>query len=239
MSGLQIVSVGIEFAPIILYPLGVYMKSWYKSFSELSAVEKNGLAFRLQVKDRKSDCVVIAPHGGGIEPGTTEIAAAIAGWSYSLYTFDGIRLSGNDLLHITSTLFDEPKCLKLIQSSNHVLAIHGCDGFEPIVFVGGLHIEWGDHILDSLREAGFEAVRATTQFLGTQPENICNRGESGRGVQLEISEGLRRSMFKGLDRNGRVETRPPFQVFVNAIRKAIQTEGLGRSGLGRLFDREF
>lgn len=215
------------------------MKSWYKGFAELNAVEKNDLAFRLQVKDRKSDCVVIAPHGGGIEPGTTEIATAIAGWSYSLYAFDGIRLSGNDLLHITSTLFDEPKCLNLIQSSDHVLAIHGCEGTEPMVFVGGLHMEWGNHIIAALREAGFEAVRATTQFQGTQPENICNRGKSGRGVQLEISEGLRRSMFKGLDRNSRAETRPPFQAFVKAIRKAIQTESVGRSGLGRPLDHEF
>jgi phage replication-related protein YjqB (UPF0714/DUF867 family) len=215
------------------------MKSWYKSFAEMSAVEKNGLAFRLQVKDRKTDCVIIAPHGGGIEPGTTEIASAIAGWSYSLYTFDGIRLSGNELLHITSTFFDEPKCLSLIRSADHVLAIHGCEGAEHIVFVGGLHLEWGDRIATVLREAGFETVRATTQFAGTQPENICNRGKFGRGVQLEISEGLRRSMFKGLDRNGRVETRPPFQAFVKAIRKAIQSEGLGRSGLGRLFEREF
>lgn len=215
------------------------MKSWYKSFAELSAVEKNGLAFRLQVKDRKTNCVIIAPHGGGIEPGTTEIASAIAGWSYSLYTFDGIRLNGNELLHITSTLFDEPKCLSLIGSADHVLAIHGCEGAEHIVFVGGLHLEWGDRIIATLREAGFETVRATSQFVGTQPENICNRGKSGRGIQLEISEGLRRSMFKGLDRNGRVETHPPFLAFVKAIRKAIQSEGLGRSGLGRLFEREF
>lgn len=205
------------------------MNSWYKSFAELNAVEKNGLAFRLQIKNRKTLCAIIAPHGGGIEPGTTEIAAAIAGWSYSLYTFDGIRLSGNDLLHITSTLFDEPKCLNLIHSSDHVLAIHGCDGFEPVVFVGGLHMELGNHIIKALRVAGFEAVRATTQFQGTQPENICNRGKSGRGVQLEISEGLRRSMFKGLDRNGRVETRPPFQAFVKAIRKTIQTAAWGEA----------
>lgn len=215
------------------------MKSWYKSFAELSATEKNGLAFRVQVKDRRTDCVVIAPHGGGIEPGTTEIASAIAGWSYSLYTFNGIRLSGNELLHITSTLFDEPKCLNLIRSAGHILAIHGCEGAQPEVLVGGLHLEWGNRIVDVLRKAGFEAARATTQFVGTQPENICNRGRTGRGVQLEISEGLRRSMFKGLDRNGRMERRPPFQAFVSAIRKAIQSEDLNRSVLGRLFERDF
>ena len=90
------------------------MGSWYKSFAELNTVEKNGLAFRLKVKNRKTSFVVIAPHGGGIEPGTSEIANAIAGLNYSLYTFDGIRLSGNELLHITSTLFDEPRDRKSV-----------------------------------------------------------------------------------------------------------------------------
>jgi len=215
------------------------MKSWYKSFAELNAVERKGVAFRLQVKHRKSDCVIIAPHGGGIEPGTSEIASAIAGWSYSFYIFDGIRLSDNELLHITSTLFDEPKCLNLIRSAGHVLAIHGCEGAEPIVLVGGLYHEWGDRIIAALQTAGFKAVKATTSFEGTQPENICNRGKSGRGVQLEISEGLRRSMFKGLDRNDRRETRPPFRIFIKAIRKTIRSEGLGPTGLGCLLEREF
>ncbi|MEP7133572.1 MAG: poly-gamma-glutamate hydrolase family protein [Chloroflexota bacterium] len=204
------------------------MKSWYKSFAELNTVEKNGLAFRLQVKNRKSPCAIIAPHGGGIEPGTTELAIAIAGWSYSLYTFDGIRLSGNELLHITSTLFDEPRCLNLVQASDRVLAIHGCEGSEQIVYVGGLDVELGDQIIVSLKAAGFEAVRATTQFLGTQPENICNRGKSGRGTQLEISDGLRRSMFKSLNRSGRKEIRAPFQKFVNAIRETLQAVNMSQ-----------
>ena len=215
------------------------MNSWYKNFAELNAVEKNGLSFRLQVKDRRTAWIVIAPHGGGIEPGTTEMAVAIAGWSLSLYTFDGIRRSGNELLHITSTLFDEPRGLKLIQASEHVLAIHGCGGSEQIVYVGGLHEEAGNKIMMSLRDAGFEAVRATTQLQGTQPDNICNRCRSQQGAQLEISEGLRRSMFNGLDRNSRKVTRLPFRVFVNAIRKVLHAESVERSVLGCLFHNNF
>jgi phage replication-related protein YjqB (UPF0714/DUF867 family) len=96
-------------------------------------------------------------------------------------------------------------------------------------------MELSDQIILSLRNAGFEAVRAVTQFLGTQPENICNRGRSGRGVQVEISEGLRRSMFKGLDRNNRKSPQPPFRSFVNAIRKVIQTDANKGIGLWGLF----
>ena len=200
------------------------MNSWYKSFDELNAVEKDGLAFCLNIKNRKTSLVVIAPHGGGIEPGTSEIARAVAGWTYSLYTFDGIRLSGNELLHITSTLFDEPRCLKLIRASDTVIAIHGCGGSDRVVYVGGLYVELGDQIINGLREAGFEAVRATTQFLGNQTENICNRGNSGQGVQLEITEGLRRSMFKGLGQEGRRSLKPVFQSFVHAVRFALPVE---------------
>lgn len=215
------------------------MSSWYKNFAELNAVEKNGLSFRLQVKDRRTAWAVIAPHGGGIEPGTTEIARAIAGWSFSLYTFDGIRNSGNELLHLTSTSFDEPSGLKLIQASEHILAIHGCGGSEPVVYVGGLDDEFGDKIMISLRDIGFGAVRATTQFQGIQPENICNRGRTGRGVQLEISEGLRRSMFQGLDRNKRKVPQPPFRAFTSAIREVIKADSMDHNGLGRFFHDNF
>jgi phage replication-related protein YjqB (UPF0714/DUF867 family) len=51
---------------------------------------------------------VIAPHGGGIEPGTSELATAIAGDDFSLYLFEGLKSAGNGELHITSTNFDEP-----------------------------------------------------------------------------------------------------------------------------------
>jgi len=200
------------------------MNSWYKSFAELSVTEKRGQAFRLFIKNRRTSIAIIAPHGGGIEPGTSEIARAIAGRSFSFYTFEGIRLSGNELLHITSTLFDEPKCLDLVQSSDIVIAIHGCGGSAREIYVGGLNVELGDRVINGLVDAGFNAFRAVTQFLGNQPENICNRGRSGRGVQLEITEGLRRSMFKGLDREGRRDKQHAFRDFTIAIRQVLLTE---------------
>lgn len=43
-----------------------------------------------------------APHGGGIEPGTSEIADAIGGERGSFYTFGGLKSSGTADLHITS-----------------------------------------------------------------------------------------------------------------------------------------
>lgn len=201
------------------------MSSWYKSFAELNAVEKKGQAFRVFVRNRRTSIAVIAPHGGGIEPGTSEIARAVAGRSLSIYTFDGLRSSGNELLHITSTLFDEPRCLNLVQKTNTVVAIHGCAGTERKILVGGLNIDLSDQIISGLEKAGFRAVKATRQFLGNQPENICNRGLSGQGVQLEIADSLRRSLFRSLDREGRKMPTPVFQKLVNALRAAIKSDG--------------
>jgi phage replication-related protein YjqB (UPF0714/DUF867 family) len=67
----------------------------------------------------------VAPHGGGIEPGTSELADAIAGSDLSFYTFEGLKSSGNTDLHITSTRFDEPMCLTLLASSSVVVTLHG------------------------------------------------------------------------------------------------------------------
>ena len=51
----------------------------------------------------------MAPHGGGIEPGTTEIAEAVAGHEHTFYSFSGVKARGNSVLHITSSRFDEPE----------------------------------------------------------------------------------------------------------------------------------
>jgi len=203
--------------------------SWYKSFSELSKSEREGVSYQRKFANRQSRFAIIAPHGGGIEPGTSEITKAIAGTQFSYYTFDGIRQEGNELLHITSTLFDEPKCLKMVSDSEVVVAIHGCAGSEEFVYLGGLHDEVKTVLFTELVRVGFDARMTESAYAGTQLQNICNRGQSGRGVQLEISEGLRRAMFKKLSRPGRKITTDVFQKFVNSVRSAIISFGLRRS----------
>jgi hypothetical protein len=81
--------------------------------------------------------LTIAPHGGRIEPGTSEIAALIAGESYNLHRFEGRKPPGqNAVLHITSHHFDEPRALNLAKKCRIVLGIHGCRGRRAI-YVGG------------------------------------------------------------------------------------------------------
>lgn len=77
---------------------------------------------------RQADATVaiIAPHGGKIERGTSELARAIGGTDYRIYCFEGTKPNNNRDLHITSTNFDEPEGVKLVSACDRVVALHGC-----------------------------------------------------------------------------------------------------------------
>lgn len=91
------------------------MADKYPDFDTLSRNERAGVDFRILVRRAMSAFALVAPHGGGIEPGTSEIADGIAALEWSLYAFEGLKPSGNADLHITSTRFDEPMCLELVR----------------------------------------------------------------------------------------------------------------------------
>ena len=82
----------------------------YWSFTELAKNEREQ-DYKVFSRPRGSEVIIIAPHGGGIEPGTSEIAEAIAGDNFSLYCFEGLKANCNKILHIKSINFDEPKCI--------------------------------------------------------------------------------------------------------------------------------
>jgi phage replication-related protein YjqB (UPF0714/DUF867 family) len=62
----------------------------YKSFGELSDQETEGQDYAIRTCLRNGPVLVMAPHGGKIEPGTTKVAEAIAGNDHSFYSCDGI-----------------------------------------------------------------------------------------------------------------------------------------------------
>ncbi|MFH1762706.1 MAG: poly-gamma-glutamate hydrolase family protein, partial [Gemmatimonadota bacterium] len=64
------------------------------------------------------------------------------------------------------------------------------------VMVGGLWIFFRDRFAGVLEEAGFPVESPRKGLGGVHPTNICNRGRSGTGAQLEISGGLRRTLRK-------------------------------------------
>lgn len=194
----------------------------YSCFNDLAAHEREGHDYIITAVNRQSPIVIIAPHGGGIEPGTSEIAAALAGDRYSLYSFDGLKDEENESLHLTSIHFDEPRCLELVRDSRAIISIHGCSGDAPLVYLGGSAPRLKDLAAAALQQAGFR-VDYHPNFGGDHADNICNRSRTGCSLQLETSNGLRVQMFCGMRRVQRRLTTPVFHKFIVALQGILRT----------------
>ena len=131
------------------------MPDKYGDFGELARYEAADVDYRVRTR-YAGPALVLAPHAGGIEPGTTELAEALAAGDHSLYLFEGLKRSQNGDLHITSTRFDEPECLNALQRFDTVLAIHGEDSETAAVHIGGRDTAGRDRIATELRAAGFD-----------------------------------------------------------------------------------
>ena len=168
------------------------MSDTYSDFRELEANEAEGLDWQREYLSRGSRILVMAPHGGWIEPFTSELASAVAGTEFSFYTFQGIKSRGSDNLHLTRHRFDEPVALKAAGESQAILAVHGEKSRgRAFTMVGGRWTVLRGSLAETLGKAGFLVEEPRPGLKGENPLNICNRGRSGAGGQLEISEGLR------------------------------------------------
>ena len=79
---------------------------------------------------------------------------------------------------------DEPKWVRIAENADVVVLIHGYQGEDEVVFIGGKNKGLKGKIRYMLNEAGFHAEISTKTGLRAQhPENICNRCRSGEGVQ--------------------------------------------------------
>jgi phage replication-related protein YjqB (UPF0714/DUF867 family) len=198
----------------------------YLDFDHLKTFEEEGVDYRIRWRIGNSGIVVLSIHGGDIEPGTCRIADAVAGSEHTFYALVGIKSSGNRVLHITSTLFDEPAALEIVCHSEVIISIHGCAETEPIVHVGGRDLELRQRIQGRLCDVGFmAAIGANPNFEGVDRANICNLCGRGMGAQLEISRGLRSLMFRNLTPEGRKHPTQVFYRFTQAIRDAIEPFG--------------
>jgi phage replication-related protein YjqB (UPF0714/DUF867 family) len=168
------------------------MRDRYESFSELARHEVEGADYRVRARERwRSPVIILAPHGGRIENGTSELAEQIAGEEYSLFCFEGVKPRGSIRdLHVTSHRFDHPTCLALLARSHSALAIHGCVG-AGCVYVGGRDEALAARLTLHLRAAGFDAQADGHRYPGRDALNICNRAARGCGAQLEFTPDLR------------------------------------------------
>jgi len=164
---------------------------------------------------------IFAIHGGRIEPGTSKVALALAHPNHTVYVFEGIRASHNRIFHIPSTRFHEPIAMKMIRYCDTIITVHGYRGEEESVLVGGRDLALTEKFRRALKHAGFIIGKDNEGLRGENPDNICNKGRHGKGIQLELSWKLRRSMLRDSAQGILQEPTSLFHAFVDAIKSAI------------------
>lgn len=165
--------------------------SAYRDFSELSRRHAHGRDYGVVWRRRASPVLLLAPHGGRLEAGTDHIVRAVAGRHLSYYLFLAVMPGGNPVLHLPSTSFDEPMALSLVAGHDTIIAVHGCKGWGQVASLGGLDETLKEEVALALERRGVEVRRQGHPWPGRHPLNICNRGRTGRGVQLELTWELR------------------------------------------------
>jgi phage replication-related protein YjqB (UPF0714/DUF867 family) len=98
------------------------MPDIYSGFEDLSENENAGVDYEISFRQTRGGFAIVAAHGGGIEPGMSETADAIAGADLSFCTFEALKSSANIVLHVTSTRFRRAHVLngdRTIRYSGH------------------------------------------------------------------------------------------------------------------------
>ena len=202
------------------------MPDFYSNFRELQLHEQEGRDYRINVSRHWHQVLIIAPHGGKIEPYTSEIAKWIADKDFAWYSFEGIKDLNNPRLHITSHNFDEPTLVQALQEARTVMTIHGLKNhMDEFLMIGGLDTMFGSNLRVALQCQCFIVRDSEQPYRGVRTTNICNRGQSGEGIQLELSFALRKRLFED------VECRVRFIDTIRSLIKAHKYAGPPSSGV--------
>jgi len=170
----------------------------FANYADLAKTKKLGVDYNIVIKAGvRKKLAIVAPHAGKIEKGTSKIATKLAGDDFCLYLFEGIMPRRNRVLHITSHNFDEPSALQLVGSCLTAIGVHGrCDaGDKRTIYLGGLDKEFIKLIETNLNKVGFRTQVNGHKFPAKDPKNICNRGKSGKGAQIELPNTLRQRII--------------------------------------------
>jgi phage replication-related protein YjqB (UPF0714/DUF867 family) len=173
----------------------------YNSFSELMANETEGVDYSIQLKDNSKDITIFTVHGGNVSIGTSDLVNnLVSGDKYNYYLFEGIKNEDNFSMHITSTKFDEPRALNLVQNSENTVSFIGIKDAGSKVYVGGMNKLLAKFISLHLQAGGYEVCDAPavpSYIAGVMNSNIVNKNqmlfEKYRigGVQISLPRELR------------------------------------------------
>jgi phage replication-related protein YjqB (UPF0714/DUF867 family) len=182
--------------------------------------------------------IIMAIHGGGIEPGTSEIALATAGYhpatfatpvdGYGLqdfWLFEGLLSEKNHRLHVTASHYDEPIATELVRNARRCISLHGCtdEQAKGKIQIGGHDHELRDIVLAELAAIEIPAeITTDPDLLGEDPDNLANKTKISGGVQLEMGKSFRASLFGINTRQQRKNTiNDKFWLYVGALRSAM------------------
>jgi phage replication-related protein YjqB (UPF0714/DUF867 family) len=205
-----------------------------QTFSKLGHQRDRDFEIVIGHRENIRNCLIVAPHGGGTEPMTSEIARAVADVSArSFYLFLGLLPQNNwDAFHIDSTSFDEPDFETLIAETELVVSFHGAERDRArTIYVGGLHEEGRGLMIGNLNATlqrfgivGVDAARGKVaqSIAGLHPRNLTNRGRRRRGVQLEFSDGARLVFFPGRSRRERQRPNERLTVLARSVDSVLQ-----------------
>src|SRR5699024_5500366 len=175
-------------------------QDYYKSMTELYNDTKEGIDWKKDTRDVGKSVLIVAPHGGNIEQGTAELTKLVSNnGDFDYFSFEAIRPSNNTQLHVTSTNYDDATLHDMIQDRTATISIHGAQGEEQLVYLGGYQSPLRDAIQSQLERKGF-VVKIPPEYLGgLSNANFINKVEESTGVQLELTTALRKAFFKDGD----------------------------------------
>lgn len=172
------------------------MTDKYNSMSELEAKTTENNDWEIVTRNLGSQVIITAIHGGGIEPGTTEIADLTAQkGEYDYFSFKGTKSKGNEDLHVTFRNYDQSVLMEMIKNKTNAVAIHGCDGDGNIIYIGGKDQKLIHEMTKQFEQLNINVEQAPEHISGAHDDNIINCCKTGAGVQLELTLGLRKMCF--------------------------------------------
>ena len=152
----------------------------FADFPTLILNTTKGEDWELFVRQPGAPLAIITIHGGGIEPPTSQLAAAIAGAEHNLYDLRGLRATGNAELRVPAIRFQEMRLQMLLEGCQAALHLDGVDGDEAVLYLGGRNAGMVNYLEQALNAAGFRVESPPSPVLDPEPPTLLQSERVGR-----------------------------------------------------------
>lgn len=193
-------------------PLERGRRDTFKSLASLKQSLNEGQDFSISVVDRDSRVTVVSPHGGKIEPGTSELARALAERGYNLFDFQALSDNAGRTGHVTSTNFRDARLTSLLNKSTVCVSFHRMRDRHRTIYLGGKNQRLKEIAARSLKEAGFRCTTDPPRLKGVESDNFVNLAQD-KGLQVEIPVLLADSLIPDIDSKARLVS--PYELQTN------------------------